>query len=90
MSRWRDGRARLTVGSEPAGAEGVGHPPQDGGQVRVVGLELDGLLGQAIAAQACGDAAVLEARGRRVLRVHLDGPAAVGLERLAARIEAVA
>lgn len=47
-------------------------------------------FGQAIVAQARGDAAVLEARGRRVLRLHLDGPAAAGLERLAARIEAVA
>jgi transaldolase/glucose-6-phosphate isomerase len=47
-------------------------------------------FGQAIAAQARGDAAVLEARGRRVLRVHLDEPAADGLGRLAARIEAVA
>lgn len=47
-------------------------------------------FGQAIAAQARGDAAVLAARGRRVLRVHLDAPAASGLERLAAKIEAVA
>jgi len=45
---------------------------------------------QAIAAQARGDAAVLAARARRVLRVHLDEPAAAGLERLAARIEAIA
>ena len=32
-------------------------------------------FGQAIAAQARGDYAVLAARGRRVIRVHLEGPA---------------
>jgi transaldolase/glucose-6-phosphate isomerase len=44
-------------------------------------------FGQAIAAQARGDAAVLAARGRRLLRVHLGGPAEELLPRLAGEIE---
>jgi glucose-6-phosphate isomerase len=44
-------------------------------------------FGQAIAAQARGDAAVLAARGRRILRVHLDGRAEALLPVLATEIE---
>jgi transaldolase/glucose-6-phosphate isomerase len=44
-------------------------------------------FGQAIAAQALGDYAVLAARGRRILRVHLHGPAAERLPDLAAAVE---
>lgn len=44
-------------------------------------------FGQAIAAQALGDYAVLAARGRRILRVHLHGPAAERLPALAAAVE---
>jgi len=45
-------------------------------------------LGQALAAQARGDAEVLARRGRRVLRVHLPGPAAGHLPALVAAVEA--
>ena len=44
-------------------------------------------LGQAIAAQARGDAEVLARRGRPVLRVHLSGPAASRLPALVAAAE---
>jgi transaldolase/glucose-6-phosphate isomerase len=44
-------------------------------------------FGQAIAAQARGDAAVLAARGRRILRVHLGGAAEELLPVLATEIE---
>jgi hypothetical protein len=40
-----------------------------------------------IDAQAAGDLAVLEARGRRVLRVHLGADIAAGLKTLAAAID---
>jgi transaldolase/glucose-6-phosphate isomerase len=43
-------------------------------------------FGQAIAAQARGDAEVLAARGRRLLRVHLHGPGGELLEDLAEAI----
>ncbi len=46
-------------------------------------------FGQAIAAQARGDFAVLAARGRRVLRLHLQRPAALVLPGLVDRIEAL-
>ncbi len=45
-------------------------------------------FGQAIGAQARGDAAVLAGRGRRILRVHLDGPAEELLAELAREVEA--
>jgi transaldolase/glucose-6-phosphate isomerase len=45
-------------------------------------------FGQAIAAQARGDAAVLAARGRRIVRVDLRGDAGELLPALAAEIEA--
>ena len=44
-------------------------------------------FGQAIAAQARGDAGVLERRGRAVLRVHFAGPAAGHLPALAEALE---
>jgi hypothetical protein len=44
-------------------------------------------FGVVIDAQAAGDLAVLEARGRRALRVHLEGELADGLERLADAVE---
>jgi hypothetical protein len=44
-------------------------------------------FGVVIAAQAAGDLAVLQARGRRAVRVHLGADVAAGLKRLAAAIE---
>lgn len=44
-------------------------------------------FGQAIAAQARGDFEVLAERGRRVLRIHLEGPAEVHLPELADVVE---
>ncbi len=44
-------------------------------------------FGIVIAAQAAGDLAVLEARGRRALRVHLGADVAAGLKTLSAAIE---
>ncbi len=41
-----------------------------------------------IDAQAAGDLAVLESRGRRVLRVHLGPGVATGLKTLAAAVDA--
>ena len=58
------------------------HPERD---LAVPGQRLT--FGQAIAAQARGDFAVLAERGRRALRVALDGPAEERLESLAAAIE---
>ncbi len=45
-------------------------------------------FGIVIAAQAAGDLAVLEARGRRALRVHLGKDVAAGLKTLAAAVDA--
>lgn len=45
-------------------------------------------FGVVIAAQAAGDLAVLEARGRRALRVHLGKDVDAGLKTLAAAVEA--
>jgi glucose-6-phosphate isomerase len=45
-------------------------------------------FGVVIDAQAAGDLAVLEARGRRALRVHLGADIAAGLKALAAAVEA--
>lgn len=45
-------------------------------------------FGVVIAAQAAGDLAVLESRGRRALRVHLGKDVAAGLKTLAAVVEA--
>jgi hypothetical protein len=44
-------------------------------------------FGVVIAAQAAGDLAVLESRGRRALRVHLGTDVAAGLRTLAAAVE---
>jgi hypothetical protein len=44
-------------------------------------------FGVVIAAQAAGDLAVLESRGRRALRVHLGKNVAEGLETLAAAFD---
>ena len=40
-----------------------------------------------IDAQAAGDLAVLESRGRRALRVHLGSDVAAGLQALAAAVD---
>ena len=45
-------------------------------------------FGIVIDAQAAGDLAVLESRGRRALRVHIGGELAAGLETLASAIDA--
>jgi hypothetical protein len=45
-------------------------------------------FGVVIDAQAAGDLAVLESRGRRALRVHLEGDLAEGLKSLAAAVDA--
>jgi len=45
-------------------------------------------FGVVIDAQAAGDLAVLESRGRRALRVHLGADVAVGLKTLAAAVDA--
>ena len=45
-------------------------------------------FGVVIDAQAAGDLAVLESRGRRALRVHLGADIAAGLETLAAAVDA--
>ena len=45
-------------------------------------------FGVVIAAQAAGDMAVLESRGRRALRVHLGSDIAAGLKMLAAAVDA--
>jgi hypothetical protein len=44
-------------------------------------------FGVVIDAQAAGDLAVLESRGRRALRVHLGADIAAGLETLAAAVD---
>jgi hypothetical protein len=44
-------------------------------------------FGVVIDAQAAGDMAVLESRGRRALRVHLSSGVATGLKTLAAAID---
>jgi hypothetical protein len=44
-------------------------------------------FGVVITAQAAGDLAVLEARGRRAMRVHLGADVAAGLKTLSAAIE---
>jgi hypothetical protein len=43
-------------------------------------------FGVVIAAQAAGDLAVLESRGRRAVRVHLGADVAAGLKTLAAAV----
>jgi glucose-6-phosphate isomerase len=56
----------------------------------VVDVEIPGQkysFGVVIEAQAAGDLAVLEARGRRALRVHLGSDVAAGLRTLAAAID---
>jgi glucose-6-phosphate isomerase len=53
--------------------------------VEIPGQKLS--FGVVIDAQAAGDLAVLEARGRRVLRVHLGADIAAGLKTLAAAID---
>jgi hypothetical protein len=45
-------------------------------------------FGVVIDAQAAGDLAVLESRGRRALRVHLGADITGGLETLAAAVDA--
>jgi hypothetical protein len=45
-------------------------------------------FGVIIDAQAAGDQAVLESRGRRALRVHLGADVAAGLKALAAAVDA--
>ena len=45
-------------------------------------------FGVVIAAQAAGDLAVLESRGRRALRVHLGADVAAGLKTLTAAVDA--
>jgi len=45
-------------------------------------------FGIVIDAQAAGDLAVLESRGRRALRVHLGGDVSSGLKRIAAAVDA--
>jgi hypothetical protein len=44
-------------------------------------------FGVVIAAQAAGDLAVLESRGRRAMRVHLGADVAEGLKALAAAFD---
>jgi hypothetical protein len=44
-------------------------------------------FGVVIDAQAAGDLAVLESRGRRALRVHLGADVAAGLKTLAAAVD---
>ena len=55
------------------------------GDVEIPGQKYS--FGVVIEAQAAGDLAVLEARGRRALRVHLGSDLAAGLETLAAAID---
>ena len=45
-------------------------------------------FGVVIDAQAAGDLAVLESRGRRALRVHLGADVAAGLQTLSAAVDA--
>ena len=45
-------------------------------------------FGVVIDAQAAGDLAVLESRGRRALRVHLGADVAVGLKTLSEAVDA--
>jgi hypothetical protein len=55
-----------------------------------VNVEIPGqklTFGVVIDAQAAGDLAVLESRGRRALRVHLGADLAAGLEMLAAAVD---
>jgi hypothetical protein len=54
--------------------------------VEIPGQKLS--FGVVIDAQAAGDLAVLESRGRRALRVHLGANVATGLKTLAAAIDA--
>jgi len=53
--------------------------------VKIPGQKLS--FGVVIDAQAAGDMAVLESRGRRVLRVHLGADVATGLKTLAAAFD---
>ncbi|MGD0831723.1 MAG: bifunctional transaldolase/phosoglucose isomerase [Terracidiphilus sp.] len=55
-------------------------------EVEIPGQKLT--FGVVIDAQAAGDLAVLESRGRRALRVHLGAEVAIGLQTLAAAVEA--
>ena len=55
-----------------------------------VNVEIPGqklTFGVVIDAQAAGDLAVLESRGRRALRIHLGADLAAGLEMLAAAVD---
>jgi len=54
--------------------------------VEIPGQKLS--FGVVIDAQAAGDLAVLESRGRRALRVHLGSSVTTGLTTLAAAIDA--
>jgi transaldolase/glucose-6-phosphate isomerase len=95
----RSSPAATTVGFGPrylhsTGQAHKGGPPS--GLFLVVGdtpardLDVPGQrlsFGQAIAAQARGDFAVLAERGRRALRVELAEPAALGLPALASAVE---
>ncbi len=53
--------------------------------VEIPGQKLS--FGVVIDAQAAGDLAVLESRGRRALRVHLGADVAAGLEMLSAAFD---
>jgi hypothetical protein len=53
--------------------------------VEIPGQKLS--FGVVIDAQAAGDLAVLESRGRRALRVHLGSDVAAGLQALAAAVD---
>jgi glucose-6-phosphate isomerase len=55
-------------------------------EVEIPGQKLT--FGIVIDAQAAGDLAVLESRGRRALRVHISGELAAGLETLAEAVDA--
>jgi hypothetical protein len=55
-------------------------------EVEIPGQKLT--FGIVIDAQAAGDLAVLESRGRRALRVHIGGELAAGLETLALAVDA--
>jgi hypothetical protein len=61
---------------------------EPGERVAIPGKPYD--FGRVVAAQAAGDLAALRSRGRRSLRVHLDGPLERGFQDLAAAIERAA
>ena len=88
-------RVATTVGFGPRFLHSTGQAhkggPDSGVFLQVTGDDGDdlavpghpGTFGVVKTAQARGDAAVLAERGRRVLRLHMAGPAAPGLEALA-------